>query len=343
MFFLTVVLLCLWLTRVLGVLVWPGQFFGQHPNVGPPGMFYLPNWGGYTYAMPQQAYNQPYCQINSAHDDIQMDSPDATDMKGKKKASDEDLQQLAKDDKDYQAKVRHQDVEDKPIPPEVLELAQRIHKQDRISELKHLSKNLIMPIGVSNGLCPTHQAKQPPTGPSSLWLSRASTSTHNDDKLTGYLSDHSSETLKEGSQEDKATHHLAATDQIFDSKRWSRLSVEDWIVFLSGMMGTKPVHPDKPLPPSNSPKYKLHKWEIFLKVEQKKFNQGQTEHRLHKYNTAIAWWEVQLGRIPPSLPTVVISRQPEWDNGFSGMIGPGCLYLHKYNIVLVNTKAVNAV
>ncbi|KAK0207818.1 hypothetical protein IW262DRAFT_1469164 [Armillaria fumosa] len=39
----------------------------------------------------------------------------------------------------------------------------------------------------------------------------------------------------------------------------------------------------------------------------------------------------------------MIGRNSEHNNGFWGMIGPGTLYLHKYNVILANTEAVNAV
>ncbi|KAK0232793.1 hypothetical protein IW262DRAFT_1451368 [Armillaria fumosa] len=78
-------------------------------------------------------------------------------------------------------------------------------------------------------------------------------------------------------------------------------------------------------------------------MEQKKYDQQQADRHKQDYNSAIARWESQPGRIPPSLPSAIIGRQPERDNSFWGMVGPGFLYLCKHNVVLANIEAANAV
>ncbi|KAK0207824.1 hypothetical protein IW262DRAFT_1302485 [Armillaria fumosa] len=103
--------------------MWPGQYY-QHPNT-PLGMFYPPSWGGYTYLMQQQI-----------HDDEQMNTDDTLNTKGKRKASEEELQQQTKDDEEYRIRTVQHDIENEPILPEVLEITRRIHRQDRVGELE---------------------------------------------------------------------------------------------------------------------------------------------------------------------------------------------------------------
>ncbi|KAK0485572.1 hypothetical protein EDD18DRAFT_1111372 [Armillaria luteobubalina] len=150
------------------VPVWPGQFFGQHPNMGPLGMFYPLNWGGYLYPIPHPTYNQPCddwmivndninCQTNSGQldqtteemlhpnnpigqEDAQMEPQGTSTSKGKEKASEEEVQQLARDDEEYRIRVRQQDVHDEPIPPEVLAIARRLHREDRVDKLEQRLK-----------------------------------------------------------------------------------------------------------------------------------------------------------------------------------------------------------
>ncbi|KAK0494263.1 hypothetical protein EDD18DRAFT_1107291 [Armillaria luteobubalina] len=139
-------------------------------------------------------------------------------------------------------------------------------------------------------------------------------------------------------------------------------SVNDWLDFLTGTMGIKPTHPNtqlivpqvddsgsdfsdddsgdskpwhvkwhqnNPLP-KNTPSYKLQEREVFLKVKQKKFDQRKQDHCI-----------TDVDGIPPSLPSAVIGGQLEHDNGFWGMLGPGFLYLCKYNIVLASSEAAS--
>lgn len=154
-------------------------------------------------------------------------------------------------------------------------------------------------------------------------------------------------------------------------------SVEDWVTFLTGTMGMRPIHLDEPRSstptegssdsdysseddeddseswsikwhkanplPKNTPSYKLREREIFLKAKQAKFDNRKRDRRLNEYNMAIVWWESQPGRAPLSLPSVTITGQPERDNGFWGMLGPGFLYLRKYSIILANTEAASTV
>ncbi|PBK65441.1 hypothetical protein ARMSODRAFT_1022250 [Armillaria solidipes] len=137
-------------------------------------------------------------------------------------------------------------------------------------------------------------------------------------------------------------------------------------------MGAPPVHPDEPRqPPSshdssdesdsdeedeprhikwdqdnplpkNAPAYKHKEREIFLKAEQQKFDTSMQNRALDNYNNALACWESQPGRLPPSLPSVMVAGNLERDNGFWGMLGPGLLYVCKYNVVLAHSEAVGA-
>ncbi|PBK92974.1 hypothetical protein ARMGADRAFT_1030434 [Armillaria gallica] len=153
-------------------------------------------------------------------------------------------------------------------------------------------------------------------------------------------------------------------------------STEDWISFLTGNMGPKPIHPDE-LPPKpthssgdpddsddddsdeegpepwhikwdrqnplseDAPKYKIER-QNFLKIEQKKFDQHLANRAINKYNNALARWEGQSGRLPDALPSTEATGQTECHNGFWRMIGPGFLYIPKYNMVLVNAEALSA-
>lgn len=46
--------------------------------------------------------------------------------------------------------------------------------------------------------------------------------------------------------------------------------------------------------------------------------------------------------MPPGLLTTETMGRAERHNGFWGMIGPGFIYIAKYNLVLVNAEAINA-
>ncbi|PBK81853.1 hypothetical protein ARMGADRAFT_1090919 [Armillaria gallica] len=155
-------------------------------------------------------------------------------------------------------------------------------------------------------------------------------------------------------------------------------SVDDWLSFLTGNMGAKPRYPDEPKPakspsiseaddlegesdsdsddepwyirwhcdnplPSNMTNYRRKEREVFLKAEQKRFEQATHNLGLHQYHMALTRWESQPGRLPPSLPsTGGAGGLLERDNGFWGMLGLGFLYIAKFNLVLVNSKALNA-
>ncbi|KAK0232794.1 hypothetical protein IW262DRAFT_1451369 [Armillaria fumosa] len=58
------------------------------------------------------------------------------DVKGKKKASEEEVLHMVMENDEYRAKVKQHNIEEEPIPPEVLEIAHRIHGQDRIGDLE---------------------------------------------------------------------------------------------------------------------------------------------------------------------------------------------------------------
>ncbi|KAK0485573.1 hypothetical protein EDD18DRAFT_1111373 [Armillaria luteobubalina] len=204
-----------------------------------------------------------------------------------------------------------------------------------------------------------------------------------DDELAGYLSDTSSvKNMKPWKKDTGKTKQLTilpwrikylaprdGTAYLCDSRVHNTTitegsSVNDWLAFLADCLQSRSGgsasnssdeesgsdlepwhvkwHRANPLP-KNTPRYKQREWEIFLKVEQKKFERGQIEHHLHNYNAAIAQWESQPGRLPPSLLSAIVGGHMEHDNGFWGMLGPGFLYICKYNVVLTNTKAMNAI
>ncbi|KAK0214971.1 hypothetical protein IW262DRAFT_1300215 [Armillaria fumosa] len=339
--------------------MWPGQFYSQHPNAGPPG-FYPLNWGGYAYPLaPNQ--NEPLTDKTTVPKTAQAE-PQVSKSKGKKKASDDKLLQIAKEEEDYQVKAKQHDVEDEPIPPEVLAIARRIHGQDWVGELeqrlKHAHESL------ATALQRTQQLKQE--------LAQA-----NKDKSSPQLKDdpwHLS--LQRTARRIDGAAYLRDS-RVHNGTIHKGSSVDEWISFLTGSMGIKPTHPDEPQPastdtgesgsecsdededdddepwhvkwhranllPKNTPDYKQHEHSIFLKVEQEKFDRQRNDCRIHEYNTALAQWEAQPGRRPPSLPSAVIGGNPERDNGFWGMIGPRFIYLHKYNIILANTEVANTV
>ncbi|KAK0214473.1 hypothetical protein IW262DRAFT_1466226 [Armillaria fumosa] len=145
--------------------MWPAQFYRQQLNMGPPNVFYPPNWGGYAYSMQhympahddQMAVDnnttcQPDHMQNSqsssppdelwlanrviAHNDTQTSTWDPSDKKGKKKASKKELVQQAEEDEEYCMKAKQHDIEDEPILSEVLEIADRIHGQDCVGKLE---------------------------------------------------------------------------------------------------------------------------------------------------------------------------------------------------------------
>ncbi|PBK86162.1 hypothetical protein ARMGADRAFT_1035877 [Armillaria gallica] len=359
--------------------MWPGPYYVQHPPTGLPGMFYPHNWGEYTYPMQQHAHMPIHDDRMAVNDDTARQNQvvpnslgtnihPSTNSKGKKKASDEELQQQADEERIHHSNNIQCDIEGESIPPEVLAIARRIHESD------HLSK----------------QPKPPPTGPAvERRVHHSSNTTQVDNKLMGYLSDPSKcilanseqwssqpKTTKLRKKEPTKMEYLAPRDgaaylrdsRVHNGTITEGSSMEDWITFLTGTMGMRPIHPDEPrlsAPtegssdsnysdedneddseswsvkwhkanplPKNTPSYKLREQEIFLKAEQAKFNNWKRDRRLNEYNMAIA-------RPPPSLPSVTIAGQLERDNGFWGMLGPRFLYLQKYNIVLANTEAAS--
>ncbi|KAK0223801.1 hypothetical protein IW262DRAFT_1458862 [Armillaria fumosa] len=244
-----------------------------------------------------------------AHNDTQTNTRDPSDKKGKKKASEKELVQQAEEDEEYCMKARQHDIEDEPIPSEVLEIADRIHGQDRVGELeerlKHAHKLLATalqhnrqlkheleqatrgtkrPLSQPRGEPMAEQSskrmRQPPTGPSSEWTAQQSPwDSHVDDELAGYLSDAPKWIIIETEGQpikSKATKHrkkeglkskqimilpcrieyLAPRDgaaYLQDSRVHNHTITkgslaEEWLEFLAGTMGIKPIHPDEPQP-----------------------------------------------------------------------------------------------
>ncbi|KAK0499323.1 hypothetical protein EDD18DRAFT_1349503 [Armillaria luteobubalina] len=94
-------------------------------------MFYPPSWGGYTYPVQQPVINQLQDDRMVVNDDpdhpvqnnVHMESQDPVNTKGKGRASEDEVTQLAKENEEYHLKTRQWDIKDEPIPPEVLEIA----------------------------------------------------------------------------------------------------------------------------------------------------------------------------------------------------------------------------
>ncbi|KAK0211844.1 hypothetical protein IW262DRAFT_1301313 [Armillaria fumosa] len=322
--------------------MWPRQFYSQHPNAGPPG-FYPPNWGGYAYLIVKPLLVIP----KTAQAELQVSK-----SKGKKKASNDELLRIAKEEEDYQAKAKQLDVEDEPIPPEL--------EQELARANKGTKRPLSLPREGPSSEMLSKQRKQPPMGPSTErqvlaaaeGRSMASKPTKNCKKDVGKT--------RQLTVLPQRIEYLALRDgaaylrdsRVHNGTIHEGSSVDEWISFLTGSMGIKPTHPDEPQPastdtgesgsecsdededdddepwhvkwhranllPKNTPDYKQHERSIFLKVKQEKFDRRRNDHRIHEYNTALAWWEAQPGRRPPSLPSA-------------------------YNIVLANTEVANTV
>ncbi len=444
----------------------PGPFYGQNPIAplpAPPGMFYPPNWhpGGFGYTHPP-AYplvpaaarpdrmavdddsarptagqldltNRETTSTDTVpnHDPDNLDQETSNTDKGKKRASAQETIQHDEEIRRYRSEGRRCEVDESPIPREVLNIAQQLHDRDRIRDLEdHLRtahESLAHALECARILeCDLEHAtrgtKRPRPGhrdeelddPASKRLKQPAEAPppnrrnkpsriDDDSAIDGYLSESSRRTIgdaerrssqarirktrkKEGSHSRQLTilprrieylTQRGGTSYSRDSRVHPSLGIEesspdDWFAFLTGTMGTPPIHPDTPrntVPsnnladdsdsdeddeprhikwnrdnpvPKNAPAYKHKEREIFLKVEQAKFDTSTRNRALDNYNAAIARWESQPGRLPPSLPSVMIAGSLERDNGFWGMLGPGLLYVRKYNMVLANSEAVGA-
>lgn len=127
--------------------MWPGPYYAQHPPAGLPGMFYPHNWGGYTYPMQQHAHMPIHDDRMAIDDDTARQNQvvpnslgtnmhPSANSKGKKKASDEELQQQADEERICHSNDIQRDIEGELIPPEVLAIARRIHESDHVSDLE---------------------------------------------------------------------------------------------------------------------------------------------------------------------------------------------------------------
>ncbi|KAK0479001.1 hypothetical protein EDD18DRAFT_1113975 [Armillaria luteobubalina] len=259
------------------VPVWPGQFFSQHPNTGPPGMFYPPNWGGYLGQLYQTTKETLHPNNPIGQEDAQMQPQGTSTSKGKKKASKEETNK-----------------------------------------------------GSSNDHQSNKRARPLPIGPSTNHLPHMpSSKDRTDDELAGYLSDMSS--VKNTKPQKK------------DTGKTKQLTIlPQRIEYLAPRDGTVYLHDSRVHNTTITEGSSVNDWLAFLadRLQSRSGGSASDSSDEESGSDSEPWHP---GRLPPSLLSAIVSGHTEHDNGFWGMLGPGFLYIHKYNIVLTNTKAVNAI
>ncbi|PBK87103.1 hypothetical protein ARMGADRAFT_1034996 [Armillaria gallica] len=108
-------------------------------------------------------------------------------------------------------------------------------------------------------------------------------------------------------------------------------STDDWVAFLTGTMGVKPVHPNTLTLPRSDTNSNSYEDDSDLDDDRKPwYTKWHQENPLPKDSPAYKWKECKI--------FLHVEQKNFW-----GMLEPGFLHIIKYNIVLVNSKVLNAV